>query len=53
MKWEDYGMGKQEKHILQNNSQGTEKKKINQEKQVDWIEAMKNMNYKGIEVAPQ
>ena len=27
MKWEDYGMGKQEKHILQeNNSQGTEKK---------------------------
>jgi hypothetical protein len=29
------------------------KKKINQEKQVDWMEVMKKMNYKGIEVVPQ
>jgi hypothetical protein len=34
-------------------AQEQKKKKIKQEKQVDWIEAMKNMNYKGIEIVPQ
>ena len=35
------------------NHKSQKKNKINQEKQVDWIEAMKDMNYKGIEVVTQ
>jgi chromosome condensin MukBEF complex kleisin-like MukF subunit len=39
--------------LSMDNHKSQKKNKINQEKQVDWIEAMKDMNYKGIEVVTQ